>query len=164
MTRAKILSLGLLAALAVTGCGPQADTPKGGVTTPKGSAKGGGKKDDHPHGTGPHGGVVFDLGKFHAEFTVDHGKQEATIYLLGDDEQTPTPIDAAKLDLNIKSTAFLVEVKPVPLDGEPKGKSSRFVGKHEKLGKEQEFEGTVLAVIDGKPSQGNFKEEPEPKK
>jgi hypothetical protein len=32
------------------------------------------------------------------------------------------------------------------------------------LGKEQEFDGTVLRVIDGKPSQGDFKEEPEPKK
>jgi len=53
----------------------------------------------------------------------------------------------------------------VPLDGEPQGKSSRFVGKHERLGKEQEFAGTVSGEIEGKPYAGDFKEEPEsPKK
>jgi hypothetical protein len=41
---------------------------------------------DHAHGKGPNGGVVFDLGGHHAEFTVDHGKHECTITILADDE------------------------------------------------------------------------------
>ena len=49
------------------------------------------------HGAGPHDGTVADWGggKFHVEFTVDHGKKEGTVYILGADEKTPTPIDAA---------------------------------------------------------------------
>ena len=82
-----------------------------------------------------------------------------TIYIYGNDEKTPKPIAAEKLDLTIKSPAFSVELKPLPLDGEPARKSSRFVGNHEKFSKEQEYEGTVVGVIEGKPSQGQFKEE-----
>ena len=95
---------------------------------------------------------------------VDAGKQEATLYVLGEDEKTPAPISAEKLDLHLKAPAVQVELKPQPLDGESAGKVSRFVGKHEQLGKGPKLEGTVLGVIDGKPSQGEFKEEPKPKK
>ncbi|MBI3468241.1 MAG: hypothetical protein HY000_35000 [Planctomycetes bacterium] len=52
-------------------------------------------------------------------------------------------------------------MKPSPDKGDPQGLSSRFVGKHEKLGKEQEFAGTISGEIDGKPYAGDFKEEPE---
>jgi hypothetical protein len=163
MKYTKTLALGLMVAILPVGCGPQSGSPKG-PGGEQGSVKANGKKSDHAHGAGPHGGVVFDLGKYHGEFTVDHKKQEATIHVLGLDEKTPAPVTAEKLDLHIKSPAFEVELKPVPLEGEAKGKSSRFVGKHEKLGKEQEFEGTVIGLLDGKPTQGEFKEEPEPKK
>jgi len=121
-----------------------------------------GKANDHEHGPGPHQGTVFDLGKYHAEFTVDHKKQEVTVYiLLGSDQDTPAPVTADKLDLTIKEPAFTVELKPVPDAKDPAGKSSRFVGKHEKFGKEQEFAGTVAGIIDGKPAHGDFKEEDE---
>jgi hypothetical protein len=52
-----------------------------------------------------------------------------------------------------------VDLKAVPQDGDPAGKSSRFVGKHDSFGKEQEFEGTMSGVVDGKPYAGDFKEE-----
>ena len=71
MKYAKTLGLGLLVvALAVTGCSQQSGT----TSDPKAKgAKDAGKKEGHtPHGKGPNGGVVFDLGKYHAEFTVDH--------------------------------------------------------------------------------------------
>src|SRR5262249_21562676 len=113
------------------------------------------------------GGVLFDLGggTYHAEFTVDHPKQEATVYILGSDAKTAAPIKADKLLLSINEPPFQVDLKAVPLDGEPKGVSSRFISKHERLGKEQEFAGTVSGEIDGTPDAGDFKEEPEqPKK
>ena len=46
------------------------------------------------HGAGPHDGTLADWGggKYHVEFTVDHDKQEATVYILGGDEKTPSPI------------------------------------------------------------------------
>ena len=34
--------------------------------------------------------LVFDLGKYHAEFTVDHDKKECTVLVIGADEKTIT--------------------------------------------------------------------------
>ena len=61
-------------------------------------------EEGHAHGEGPHGGTVADWGggKFHVEFTVDHDKQEAIVYILGDDEKTATPIDAEEVTLQSK--------------------------------------------------------------
>lgn len=128
-------------------------------------------KDDHGHehdhdhhAPGPHDGVLADWGggKFHVEFCVDHDKQEATVYVLGSDEKTAAPIKVAegKLLLTIKDPSFQVELQPQPLDGEAEGTCSRFVGKHEKLGKVQEFSGTISGEVDGTPYAGDFAEEP----
>ncbi len=114
------------------------------------------------HGAGPHEGAVADWGggKFHVEFTVDHDKQAATVYVLGSDEKTATPVKAEKLLLSINDPKFQVDLAPSPLDGEKDGVSSRFVGKHESLGKVQEFAGTLSGEVDGTPYAGDFKEEP----
>ena len=116
------------------------------------------------HGAGPHEGAVADWGggTFHVEFTVDHDKQEATVYVLGGDEKTPTPVKAAdgKLLLNIKEPSFQVDLVAMPLDGEAEGTASRFVGKHESLGKVREFAGTISGEVEGTPYIGDFKEEP----
>ena len=161
MQTSKLLSLSALVfALAVVGCGPQGgSTPK--TSDDKKTDKGAKKDDDHDHGDGPHGGTIIEFGKIHAEFTVNHKTQEATVYILDGDAKKAEPILTDKLLLSIKNPQFQVDLKAVPTDGEPKGKSSRFVGKHEKLGVEQEFEGTVSGEIDGKPYLGDFKEKPD---
>ena len=117
---------------------------------------------DHGHGAGPHDGTLADWGggKFHVEFTVDHEKKEATVYVLGDDEKTATPVKADKLLLSITDPKFQTELLPVPLEGETDGRSSRFVGRHENLGIVKEFAGTLSAEVDGTPYAGDFKEEP----
>ncbi len=114
------------------------------------------------HGAGPHEGTVADWGggKFHVEFTVDHDKQEGIVYVLGADEKTPTPIDAESIDLSIGDPSMQVVLKAAPLEGDPAGKASRFVGNHEKLGVVQEYAGTISGVIDGTPYSGDFTEEP----
>ena len=116
---------------------------------------------DHAHGAGPHDGTLADWGggKYHVEFTVDHDKQEATVYVLGSDEKTPVPITAESLLLTIKEPQLQIDLLPVPLENETDGKSSRFVGTHEGLAKVMEYEGTMSAEIDGTPYAGNFKEE-----
>src|SRR5262249_3520334 len=74
MKKATTLGLGLvLAALVVVGCSP----PSSSTTTSK--DKESGKNGDHAHGNGPNDGVVFDLGKYHAEFTVDHKKKTCMV-------------------------------------------------------------------------------------
>jgi hypothetical protein len=117
-------------------------------------------EEGHAHGEGPHGGTIADWGggKFHIEFTVDHDKQEATVYVLGNDEKTATPIDAAEITLAIKDPAFQVALKPSPQGGDSAGKASRFVGNHKNLGIVKESEGSMSGAVDGTPYSGNFKE------
>ena len=116
--------------------------------------------EGHTHGEGPHGGTIADWGggTFHVEFTVDHDKQQATAYILGNDEKTPTPIDAEEVTLSIKDPAFTVSLKTSPQDGESEGNASRFVGIHENLGTAKDYEGSMSGVVDGTPYSGNFKE------
>ncbi len=177
----RILACGLmvLAALTLTGgCSGKKDSePKADAKVGKdGDAKAGqpdkNGKHDHPaHGAGPHGGAVGDWGggKYHFEFTVSHPKKEARVYILGGDEKTPAPIKAkdGQLSLSVKGVktkeAFQLLLKAEPQKGDPEGKASCFVGTHDKLGVEQEFEGTLSGVADGTPYTGTFKEEPEKK-
>jgi len=118
-------------------------------------------EEGHAHGVGPHDGTVADWGggKYHVEFTVDHDKQQATVYILGSDEKTATPIDAESIELSIKDPEMQVTLKASPQEGDPQGKSSRFIGTHEKLGVVQEYAGTMTGVVDGTPYSGDFKEE-----
>lgn len=154
----KLLGLGvLLVGLSAVGCNKPADAPKADDKKGEKAAK---KDDDHgDHGEGPHGGTVIELGKYHGEFVVDHAKKTATVYILDGKVKNAEAISAAKLSLSIKQPAFQVDLVAVPQDGDPKGKSSRFVATHDNFGKEQEFEGTVSGEIDGKPYLGDFKEE-----
>jgi hypothetical protein len=148
--------LALVLALAVfTGCSGKTDgTSKDGDK----STRKDGDDDHHDHGAGPHDGTIFDFGKWHAEFNVDHKTKEATVHILTY-KNKPSPIQVEKLLLSIKTPQFQVDLKATPEEGDPAGKASRFVGKHDNFGKEQEFEGTLSGEVDGKPYAGDFKEE-----
>lgn len=120
--------------------------------------------DDHGHsghGAGPHDGTLADWGggKYHVEFTVDHSKLEATVFIFGDDEKTPSPIKSKDIQLSIIDPMMQVTLKASPQEGDPEGTASRFVGNHESLGVVQEYAGTMTGVIDGTPYSGDFKEE-----
>jgi len=127
----------------------------------KAAAKDGDHEHEGEHGAGPHGGTIVEFGKIHAEFTVDHDKKSTTVYILSGDLKKAVPLTSDKLVLSIRTPAFTVDLKPMPLADEPKGLSSRFTATHDNFGKEQEFEGTITAEIDGKPYSGDFKEKPE---
>lgn len=104
-----------------------------------------GDKEHAPHaghGSGPHDGTIADWGggKFHVEFTVDHDKKEGTVYILGADEKSPTPIDASEIELTISDPVMQVTLKAAPQATDPAG--------------------TISGVIDGTPYSGEFKEEP----
>jgi hypothetical protein len=116
----------------------------------------------HAHGEGPHGGTITDWGggAYHVEFTVDHDKKEATVYILGGDEKTPAPIKAETIQLTIDDPMTELELKAQPLEGEPEGSSSRFVGTHDTIGIVKEFSGTISGQVEGTPYTGDFKEEP----
>lgn len=123
----------------------------------------------HAHGIGPNGGIVFELGKYHAEFTVDHEKKQCTVFVLSADEKNPQPVKVAAKELMLttkeaKSTDGKViprlTIKLLPKE-DASGKGSIFVGADAGLGNEINFAGMVIGEIDGKPSQGEFKEEEE---
>ena len=159
-----LTSLMLIGTLAfVAGCG---DSQQSATPGPEANGQHAEHSDDNHadhagHGAGPHDGTLADWGggKYHVEFTVDHGKQEATVYILGDDEKTATPIKAEEIQLSIKDPMMQVTLKAKPLDGEAEGSASRFVGNHKSLGVVQEYAGTITGVIDGTPYSGDFKEE-----
>lgn len=119
---------------------------------------------EHVHGNGPNGGVVFDLGKQHAEFTVDHVKQQCTVLVLGDDEKTPQPVAATELIVALKETrteaGAIVPATSITLSPQEPvgGKASKFVGADPVIGNVADFAGAVIGEIDGKPAQGEFKE------
>ncbi len=117
--------------------------------------------EGHAHGAGPHDGTIADWGggTYHVEFTVDHEKRQATVYVFGSDEKTPTPIDAESIELSVTDPNMQVTLQADPQETDPEGMSSRFVGTHEKLGVVQEYSGTITGVVDGTPYSGDFKEE-----
>ena len=118
------------------------------------------KVEGHTHGAGPHNGTIADWGggTYHVEFTVDHDKKEATVYVLGSDEKTPTPIATESVLLTIKDPQLQVDLRPVPLEGESAGMSSRFAGTHDGLATVKEYQGTMSALVDGTPYAGDFSE------
>lgn len=165
-----LMSLTLVGSmLALTGCKQEsANTPKTPATAAAdahGHPHADGDTSHAPHaghGSGPHDGTVADWGggKFHVEFTVDHGKKEGTVYILGADEKTPVAIEATEIELSITDPVMQVTLKAARQSSDPAGKSSRFIGNHEKLGVVQEYAGTISGVIEGTPYSGDFKEVP----
>lgn len=158
--KAGTLLLAMAALVLATGCPAPKPIPKDEKKPDKaGEAK---AHDEHAH-EGPHGGALAEWGEeeYHAEFTVDHGKKEVRVYILGPDCKTPVPIAADKVLLSIRKPAFQVELRPQAQKNDPKGKASCFAGTHDKFGVEQEFEGTISGEVDGKPYAGDFKEEAE---
>ena len=168
MTRQMRFSAAAIMAAAITagGC-TQAPTPPQAKVKPTAS-----KADDHghahddhhhEHGAGPHGGTIADWGggTYHVEFTVDHNKKEALVYLLGADMKTPAPVKTGDgmLLLTIREPSFQVELSALPLPDETDGKASRYGGAHEKLGIVREFAGTISGEVDGTPFAGDFAEE-----
>ena len=159
---AAVLGLGLVWA---TGCG------KSDPTTPakadeKKDKKDAGGKDDHGHGNGPHGGVVFDFGggKYHGEFKPSHPDKNATLWILGSDEKTAAPDKVEKVRLVVSNTTPKIEIDLMPSDKNADGAASTFVGKDPGFGVEMEYKGTVTFTLNGKQYSGDFEEKPEPKK
>jgi hypothetical protein len=163
MTYLKTIGLGLLVVALAIGCAEPPRPPKP-VAKKDAEKKDADRKDDHDHKPGPNGGVVFDFGKYHAEFTVDHKAKECAVLILGSDEKTIRPIATKELTVTTKEAKTkdgkvvpAMTIKLLPKD-EKDGKASKFVGTDPGLGNVADFEGTLIGEIDGKPATGEFKE------
>ncbi len=152
----------LLACVALPWLFAGCDSTAPDADKPAATADKAGEPAAHAHGEGPHGGTIADWGggAYHVEFTVDHDKKEATVYILGSDEKSPQPINAESIHLTIDDPMTELDLTAQPQDGEAAGSSSRFAGTHDTIGIVKEFSGTISGEIDGTPYEGKFKEEP----
>ena len=116
--------------------------------------------DDHSHDEGPHGGILADWGDgdYHVEFTVDHQRQEATVYIVGADAKTIAPIKASELTLSIADQAMQLTLRAAPQPGDPNGSASRFGGHHEGLAVVKTYRGTIVGMVDETPYAGDVDE------
>lgn len=133
-------------------------SPKSRGIDPKSSQK----RVVHRHGTGPHGGIVFDLGKYHAEFALNSTKAECHLYILDDDEESPLAVAVKELVLTIQSaktdegkSLSQTSIPLTPAD-EKEGKTTRLIGRDPGLAGVLACQGTIAGVIEGKPSLGRF--------
>lgn len=163
MWHARLIGPLALVLLISNGCGrssPEAASKSKAPALAEAGGNGDSEHDDHDHGGGPHGGVISDWGDgdYHVEFTVDHDRREATVHVMGSDAKTPSPIAVESLLLSIEQPLFQLQLSPQPIEGEPDGASSRFVGRDDRLGVVQEFAGTISAKVAGVPYAGDFDE------
>lgn len=131
------------------GCGPD----RAGLPLPSATDRG---REPLP---GPHKGALVEWGgEYHAEVVADREKGQATVYVLAKNAKTPAPIAAEKILLSVDDPAIQVELKPAPEPGDPKGKSSRFVGTLPESARGWRLTGAVGGTVDGKRYSGEFRE------
>jgi hypothetical protein len=117
------------------------------------------------HEEGPHKGIVVEWGdeEYHAEIVIDAKAGSATVYIYGDDKDLHKgkvkPIDSKSLTLALKTNpAVTVKLEAAPEKDDPKGLSSKYVGKNDIFTKEMKWAGTLSAKIGTKPYTGDFKQ------
>jgi hypothetical protein len=161
MNAFKSTALGFTIALLANGCGDRPAAPTTAANPPAVEGEG-----EHIHGKGPNGGVIFDFGRYHAEFTVNHERKECTVVVLsGENEQAkPKEVSAKELMLTTLETKtkegkvvppMTIVLKPVD---EKDGKAAKFTGTDPGLGNVADFAGTVAGEVNRKPAKGEFKE------
>jgi hypothetical protein len=156
------LAIGLTGlALALAGCtgepesgGPETEPPPSTVQT----------TDEHGHAhpsEGPHHGELIELGneEYHGELVHGHENGEVTIYILDGTARQQVPIDATQLTVNavLDSEPVQFSLAAEPDEGDPEGKSSRFVSRDEKLSSvldEETAEPRLVVTINGKAYRG----------
>ena len=114
---------------------------------------------------GPHKGIVVEWGEeeYHPEIVVDKAAGTVTVYVYGGEDDLKKakfkPIDAKTLTLSLKTDpATTIKLEASPEKDDPKGSSSKFVGKSDALKKDVKREGTLSGKVATKPYSGDFKQ------
>ncbi len=143
----------------VTGCGDLAAPPaQSNNAKPNGAPST--TKDAHDHGhpsEGPHGGALIELGneEYHVELVHDEQAGTVTIYILDAAAKAPVAIAASDVALNLKHEGQGKQFKlgASPNQGDPQGKSSRFVSSDKELAEELDHEhgdAQLVVTVNGK--------------
>lgn len=148
------------------GCGGD----KGGKGTGAGDGTGGGHGGHahHHHGElkpGPHGGTQAELEfkdkagtevHHHLEVVVSHEKKSVTLYILGEDSKTATPIKP-DTPIEISITKPAVTLVPLTAVGEKDGAASEFTATNDVFATDGDFEGRITISLDSNVHQPKFK-------
>jgi hypothetical protein len=107
--------------------------------------------------------AVWGDEEYHLEVIPDTKSQMVTVLVFGghDDlhKAKRKAIDAKGLTVAFKNPSLTVKLEPAPEKDDPKGKSSKFVGKKEGIGGlGKKIEGTVSGKVGTKPYTGDFKQ------
>ena len=123
--------------------------------------------DEHE---GPHKGIVVEWGEeeMHPELVIDKKEGTVTAYIYGDHKDLHKAklkaIDSKTLVLTLKTDPpTTIKLEPAPADDkerkdDPKGLSTKFVGKHDVLKKDMKWAGTLAGKVGTKPYSGEFKQ------
>lgn len=136
--------------LGVSGCAKQESSATSGENEDNSSAaETADEHHEHPS-HGPNGGDLIELGEedYHAEFV--HGDDDSiTIYVLGSDAKTSVPIEAAEMTINVShdGTPEQFKLAASPAEGDPEGKSSRFVSSDGELSEHLHEEGAHAKLV-----------------
>lgn len=150
-----VLTVGLLGCEAPT-------TPPASETADQHEDDHGHDHGDHGHASeGPHGGPLIELGnnEYHAEVVHDESAGSVTIYILDSAATKQVPIESAEISINAVHDGQPVQHKlPArPDEGDPEGKSSRFVSSDADLVShlhEEEANAKLVVSIKGKSYRG----------
>jgi hypothetical protein len=118
--------------------------------------------DEHE---GPHKGIVVEWGEeeYHPELVMDRKEGAVTAYIYGNHKDLhkakKKAIDSKTLVLTLKTDPpTTIKLEPAPEKDDPKGLSTKFLGKHDVLKKEKKWSGTLSGKVGTKPYSGDFKQ------
>lgn len=112
--------------LLMAGCNPPPPKPVTGNTP---VSQGHDHGNDHHHDEhGPNGGHIIELGPHHGEVAMAPTR-EISVYILGGDAKTATPLEGATVQVVVKveDKDVTLDAKATPKEGETAEKCSRFV-------------------------------------
>jgi hypothetical protein len=113
---------------------------------------------------GPNKMPVAEWGdeEYHLEVIPDAKAGTVTVYVYGNHDDLhkakKKAIDTKSLTLTFKNPEITVKLEPAPEKDDPKGSSTKFVGKGEGLDKLGKLEGTIAGKVGTKPYSGGFKQ------
>lgn len=107
-------------------------------------------EDGHPS-EGPHHGGLIELGKeeYHAELVHDEDAEQVTIYVLDGSAKTAVPIEAKEVTINVQHDGQpeQFQLAAQPDQGDPEGKSSRFISDNAELIEHLDEEGATARLV-----------------
>jgi len=111
--------------------------------------------EGHAHEHGPHNGEIVELEPNHGEVALEQDRK-ATLYILDGAVKNPVPMADTTAVLKLKDGTS-VTLKPMPLEGETDGKSSRFQSEGplpEAIKDVHDIAGEVIVTTGGKETKG----------